>query len=291
MIAGIDLGGTQLRVALARADGQVIAVTRSATARLRTPDRVVEWIGAQVDRLRQGGPLRGAAIGAPGPINLQRGLLVNPPNLPGWRNVALAAVLGERLGCPVALENDANLAGLGEFHRGAGRGSLTMVYVTWSTGVGAGLVVDGSLLRGAHGSAGEAGHIIIDPDGPLDSCGQRGCVEAFCGGHMLERQTGRPAAETFRAAQAGDPESLMVVKRAASYMGVALVNLANLIDPEVMVIGGGFSRSWKLLRPLLEQGIRASPFIRPERRPRLRRARLGDRAGYIGAIEWARANL
>jgi glucokinase len=291
VIAGIDLGGTQLRVAVARSDGQIVAVVKTATPRVASPEQMVAWVASHVERLRQGRKVNGAAVGAPGPIDQRTGVLVNPPNLPGWKNVALGRMLSEQIGAPVLLENDANLAGLGEFKRGAGSGSQTMVYVTWSTGVGSGLIVDGRLLRGGHGSAGEAGHMIIDPDGPLDSCGQHGCVEAFCGGHMLERQTGRPAAEIFTAAEAGEPESLMIVRRASSYMGLALINLANLIDPEVIVIGGGISRSWKLIRPLLEQSIRSSPFIRPERRPRLRRARLGDRAGYVGAIEWARANL
>src|SRR5262249_39340028 len=157
MIAGIDLGGTQVRVAVARSDGRIIATTRNWTEALRTPRRVVEWATDQTLRLSDGGPLDGVGVGAPGPTDPVRGVLVNPPNLAGWKNVPLAAMLRELIDCPVYLENDANLAGLGEFHQGAGRGTRTMVYVTWSTGVGAGLILDGRLFSGAHGAGADTG--------------------------------------------------------------------------------------------------------------------------------------
>src|SRR5215831_14554503 len=246
MIAGIDLGGTQVRVAVARSDGRIIATTRNWTDALRTPRRVVEWATDQILRLSDGGPLDGVGVGAPGPTDPVRGVLVNPPNLAGWKNVPLAAMLREHVDSPVYLENDANLAGLGEFHQGAGRGTRTMVYVTWSTGVGAGLILDGKLFSGAHGAGGEVGHMILDPNGPLDQCGQRGW---------------------------------------------ALINLANLVDPEVIVMGGGVTRSWRQVAPVMMRVIRSSPFIKPSRRPRLRRARLGGRAGQVGAVEWAREHL
>jgi glucokinase len=291
MIAGIDLGGTQVRLALARSDGRIISSVRTRTALLGTPRGLAEWASQQVVRKGGGGRVRHAAIGAPGPIDSKKGVLVNPPNLLGWKDVPLAAILGEALGSPVEVENDANVAGLGEFYQGAGRGSRTMIYITWSTGVGGALILDGQLFRGAHGSAGEVGHMVLDPDGPLDACGQRGCVEAFCGGRALSGHGGAPAAELFKAAAEGDAESAAVVRRAATYMGHALVNLTNLFDPDVIVIGGGVIQSWRRVAPVMEQVLRASPFIRPARRPRLRRGRLGDRAGQVGAVEWARTHL
>src|SRR5215472_6207514 len=274
MIAGIDLGGTQVRVALARSDGQIVATGRNRTEVLRTPARVVEWAAGQVERFLDGESVRCVGIGAPGPTDPMRGVLVNPPNLPGWRNVPLAAMIEEALGCPAHLENDANLAGLGEFHHGAGRGSRTMVYITWSTGVGAGLILDGRLFSGAHGAAGEVGHMILDPNGPLDSCGQRGCVEAYCGGNSLARQTGGSARALFDDAANGDSEAAARVREAATQMGYALINVANLFDPEVIVMGGGVTRSWRQVAPVMAQVLRSSPFIKPNRRPRLRRARL-----------------
>jgi glucokinase len=182
------------------------------------------------------------------------------------------------------------MAGLGEFHHGAGRGTKNMVYITWSTGVGGGLIIDGKLHRGGHGTAGEVGHIIVDPNGPLDNCGQRGCLEAFVSGRAIAQETGRPASELFAAAKRGDREARMVVQRAARYMGMALISLTNVLDPEMFVMGGGVSRSWALIQPTMLETLRSSPFIKPARRPRLRRARLGDRAGQVGAVEWARIN-
>ena len=290
MLAGIDLGGAQVRVALARSDGQLIASFKTKTPLLGTPQRVVEWAASEIERNRGREKVRSIAIGAPGPIDVERGILVNPPNLPGWRNVPLAAMLRQATGSQVHVANDADMAGLGEFHRGAGRGTRNMLYITWSTGVGGGLIVDGKLHRGAHGTAGEVGHMIIDPNGPLDQCGQHGCLEVFCGGANLARETGHPAAELFAAAARGDKHAGMVVERAARYMGMALISLTNALDPEMFVMGGGVTRSWGLVQPMMLETLRSSPFIRPARRPRLRRARLGDRAGQVGAVEWARIN-
>jgi glucokinase len=289
MLAGIDLGGTQVRVALARSDGRLVASVKTKTPLLKTPHAMVEWAAAEIERHRGGEKVSTIAIGAPGPIDVTRGILVNPPNLP-WRNVPLAALLKKATGAKVLVANDADMAGLGEFHRGAGRGTRNMIYITWSTGVGGGLIIDGKLHRGAHGTAGEVGHMIIDPNGPLDNCGQHGCLEVFCGGANLARETGHPAAELFAAASRGDRAAGRVVERAARYMGLALISLTNAIDPEIFVMGGGVTHSWALVQPLMLETLRSSPFIKPARRPRLRRARLGDRAGQVGAVEWARIN-
>jgi glucokinase len=290
MLAGIDLGGTQVRVALARSDGNVIASVKTRTPLLGTPQAMVDWAAAEIDRHRGREKVRSITIAAPGPIDINRGVLVNPPNLPGWRNVPLAAMLAQATGAKVHLANDADMAGLGEFHHGAGRGTRNMVYITWSTGIGGGLIIDGKLHRGGHGTAGEVGHMIIDPNGPLDACGQRGCLEAFIGGANIARETGHTAAELFAAAAQGNRQARMMVERAARYMGFALISLTNVVDPEMFVIGGGVSRSWSMIEPTIVETLHSSPFIKPARRPRVRRARLGDRAGQIGAVEWARIN-
>jgi glucokinase len=289
MLAGIDLGGTQVRVALARSDGRLVASIKTKTNLLPTPQAMVDWAATEIDRHRGREKVRSITIAAPGPIDLKRGVLVNPPNLP-WQNVPLVALMGHATGAKVHLANDADMAGLGEFHHGAGRGTKNMVYITWSTGVGGGLIIDGKLHRGAHGTAGEVGHIIIDPNGPLDNCGQRGCLEAFVSGTALARETGRPAAELFASAKRGDRSAHAVVEKAARYMGIALISLTNALDPEMFVVGGGVSRSWSLIYPMMIATLRSSPFIKPARRPLLRRARLGDRAGQVGAVEWARIN-
>jgi len=290
MLAGIDLGGTQVRVALARTDGRLVTSVKTRTHLLPTPQAMVDWAAGEIDRHRGREKVRSITIAAPGPIDLKRGVLVNPPNLP-WKNVPLVALMSRASGgAKVHLANDADMAGLGEFHHGAGRGTRNMVYITWSTGVGGGLIIDGRLHRGAHGTAGEIGHTIIDPNGPLDRCGQRGCLEAFVSGTALQRETGRPAADLFAAAARGDRAAATVVEKAARYMGTALISLTNALDPEMFVIGGGVSRSWALIQPTMIATLQSSPFIKPARRPRLRRARLGDRAGQVGAVEWARIN-
>jgi glucokinase len=289
MLAGIDLGGTQVRVALARSDGQLVTSVKTKTHLLKTPQAMVDWAAGEIDRHRGREKVRSITIAAPGPIDLKRGVLVNPPNLP-WQNVPLEAMMSRATGAAVHLANDADMAGLGEHTKGAGRGTRNMIYITWSTGVGGGLIIDGRLHRGAHGTAGEVGHMIIDPNGPLDNCGQRGCLEAFIGGANLAKETGHPAAELFQAAARGDRHARMVVERAARYMGIALISLTNALDPEMFVIGGGVSRSWALVQPTMLETLRSSPFIKAARRPRVRRARLGDRAGQVGAVEWARLN-
>lgn len=293
VIGAIDLGGTHARLAFADREGPILRTVRTRTADLGSPQAMVEWVANEADRVAGPGVLRSVAIGAPGPVEPAEGRLINPPNLPGWHQVRLADLLANELKCAVHLENDANLAGLGEFHEGAGNGSRQMVYVTWSTGIGGGLILDGALRSGAHGSAGEIGHMIIDPGGPVCGCGQRGCLEAFCSGANVARNYGRPASELLKVAAEGDVDAKVAVERIAGYMGIGLTNLANLYDPELIVIGGGFTRShsWKLLRPTMMRVLRASPFVTPRRRPRVVRARLGDRAGLAGAVEWARTWL
>src|SRR5437667_3002178 len=256
MLAGIELGGTQVRVGLARSDGQLVASVKTRTALLGTPQGMVEWAAAEIDRHRGRQKVRSITIAAPGPIDIKRGVLVNPPNLP-WENVPLAALLSRATGAKVHLANDADMAGLGEFHHGAGRGTRNMVYITWSTGVGGGLIIDGKLHRGAHGTAGEIGHTIIDPNGPLDNCGQRGCLEAFVSGTALARETGRPAAELFATAARGDRAAREVVERAAQYMGIAVISLTNALDAELVVICGGVSPPSARVQPTMLASLRS----------------------------------
>lgn len=254
---------------------------------------MVDWAAQQLLELGGGRPPLAVGVGAPGPLDPGRGLLVNPPNLAGWRpNLPLGEMVSKALGgVPALVENDAKLAAIGERARGAGRGADHLAYVTWSTGIGSGLVLGGRLHTGAHGTAGEVGHMILDPDGPLCACGQRGCLEAFAGGAGMKRRTGRSAAELCREAAAGDPQSGAVIEEAARRFGQAMVNLTNLVDPEVIVVGGGLTGSWRLLRPIVWEAIRTSPFISKYRRPRLARTLLGDRVGLVGAIEWARLHV
>jgi glucokinase len=293
VVAGIDLGGTQVRVAVASREGEIVASRKTRTGTLGGPDGFVDWAAGEITRLADGGRLLTAGVGAPGPCDPRSGVLVNPPNLPrSWpHNLPLGPLLSDRLGVAVHLENDANVAALAEFKRGAGVGSRNMVYITWSTGIGGGLILDGRLYSGSHGTAGEIGHMIIDPDGPLCACGQRGCLEALAGGAGIAAHAGMSAEEVFVAARGGDLQARAVANRAAVAFGNALVNLTNLVDPDVIVIGGGIAQAWRTIEPILNDTIRSSPFIRATRRPKLRRAKLRDNVGLVGAVEWALTNL
>jgi len=292
VIAGIDLGGTQVRVAVAGSDGTIGGRAKASTAALGGPEGMVRWTAGNIERLTGGRRLRAVGIGVPGPCDPKTGTLINPPNLTGWpKNLPLARLLEQELRAAVHLENDANLAAVAEHQRGAGKGANDLAYVTWSTGIGSGLILGGRLHSGAHGSAGEVGHMVLDPKGPLCACGMHGCTEAYASGSTLARKMGRPAAEVFAAARQGDPRSLQVVEEAAGMVGQALMNLANLVDPELIVIGGGITNSWGLVRRALYEPIKTSPFITRNRKPKLVRAALGTQVGLVGAVEWARLNL
>ena len=291
MIAGIDLGGTQVRVAVAMPDGAIVGIAKAPTPELGGPSGMVQWSRDNATRLAGDAPIEAVGIGVPGPSDPLSGVLVNPPNLPGWpAGLPLGEMLRKVFGVPVHLENDANLAAVAEHKRGAGRGVKNLVYVTWSTGIGAGLILDGHLYSGTHGSAGELGHMVLDPNGPRCFCGMRGCVEAYASGHSIATRAGRPAADVFRAAEAGDPEAGGIVEQAARMVGLGLLNLTNLIDPEVIVMGGGITQSWGLVEGWLGEAILASPFVTPNRRPRIVRAALGADVGLVGAVEWAIEN-
>src|SRR5260370_19268354 len=163
MLAGIDLGGTQVRVALARSDGRLIASFKTKTPLLRTPERMVEWAAAEIERHRGREKVTSITIAAPGPIDIKKGVLVNPPNLPGWRNVPLAALLGKATGARVHVANHPDMAGLGGVHRGARQGTRNPVYLTRATGGGRGPTLSRHAHRGARGPPGAAGGLSIDP--------------------------------------------------------------------------------------------------------------------------------
>ena len=204
-------------------------------------------------------------IAAPGPIDIPAQILLGPPTLPGWHDVPLAAMLGERLGLPVRLENDGNAAALGEWRFGAARGVRSLVFVTVSTGIGGGVVVDGHLLHGRRGMAAEIGHMTITGEGEPCFCGAVGCLEAVASGTALGRRAARATApgdgsalrrlsgdadpsgrDVIEAARAGDPLALALVEEEGRWLGIGFTNLLHLYAPEVVVVGGGIAQR---LRP------------------------------------------
>jgi glucokinase len=290
-VAGVDLGGTWLRVGLAGPDGEVRHRARARTAATEGPAGVLAQIDALVREVVSAEPqarLSGLvlAVGVPGPVDSGAGVVEGAPNLPGWRRVPVRDRLEKLLGCPCLIEHDANLAALAEHRRGTGRGTQDFVYVTVSTGIGAGLILGGQLYRGHQGYAGEFGHMVIVPDGPLCNCGNRGCLEALSSGTAIARAAGvSSASEVGRLAAAGDVGAQEVLGKAARYVGLALGGLINLLNPEAVALGGGvLASSPKFWADVLTSISDASfPSVRVT--CRVERAALGEEQGLLGAVE------
>src|SRR5438132_1927211 len=306
---GVDLGGTQLRVAVADDRGNLRIVVRRATEAARGRDHVIKRIvDAVKEALAEDGTparrVRGVGIGLPGPVDPAAGLVISPGNLPGFKNVPLNRILTRATGIPSFLHHDAHLAALGEHQRGAARGASEVIYVTVSTGIGAGLILHGELYAGAHGIAGEIGHIVVQRDGPLCTCGNRGCVEAIASGtgiaraarelgpqtptSLLHRLEAPSAVDVERAARAGDPLAISILDKAGSYLGIAMGTLVNLFNPQLIVLGGSVLKAGAPLLTPMRRSMVASSWKAARRGLRIVRPALGDDAGLIGAVEFAR---
>lgn len=264
---GIDLGGTKIAAGVVSGQGEVRGLAQAATPAREGVAAVVRAMASVAREAAQSAGvgvkrLAGGGVGAPGPMDVEAGLMVSPPNLPGWRDVALGRLLGRALGLNLALQNDANVAGLAEYRFGAGRGCSPLVYLTVSTGIGGAILLDGELLSGAGGAAGELGHMVLLPDGPLCGCGNRGCLESLASGtavarrarevvrqfapsRLTERFASRPsritAAVVAELARDGDPEARRIIAEAMEHLGRGVAGVVNLLNPERVVIGGGLS--------------------------------------------------
>jgi glucokinase len=287
MIAlGLDLGGTKIAGAAVRA-GRVLDRTRVDTPQTGFAD-VLDALAAAAKPLLAAYPdVTVVGIGCPGPLDFDRGRVRFAPNIAGLEDAPLVASLADRLGLPVILENDANAAGYAEHRFGAARDLATSVYVTLSTGIGGGMFVGEEVLRGAHGLAGEIGHMVILPGGPTGGDGHPGTWEALSAGRAIARDASyvfsRPVTteEAFALARAGDRKALSIVDGAARFTGLALANLVKVVDPAGFVLGGGMVA----VGPFYLDRIRAALDAALEGYPRavVRVAELGGDAGVIGA--------
>jgi glucokinase len=302
----VDLGGTKLLVGIVDGDGRVLARKRIATPR-GGPDAVARAIGdlaRELSGITGMTETRGVGVAVPGPTDHDHGVIYDPPNLTGWgRQTAFGPMLARTLGTPVFVENDANAAALGEAWVGAGQGVRDLVYITVSTGIGGGVILDGQLYRGADGTAGEFGHVIVDPEGPRCHCGNRGCLEALASGTAIARQAREAVARGDRttlqnlaahpdeitaqsvadAAVGGDPLAVDLYRRAGTYIGTFLSNLLAILNPAVIIVGGGVSKTGDLLFRPLHAAIAARVYPEPALQVRVVPADLGDDVGIIGA--------
>jgi glucokinase len=304
LIAGVDIGGTAVKIALVARDGALLHECEIPTPVELGPDAAVEAIGRAVAQLAGGRPLAAVGIGCAGLVSAREGVVHMSPNLPCWREVALGASAQARLGAPVAVLNDANAFALAEARIGAGRDRSPVIALTIGTGVGGAIVVDGQLMGGLHGFGGEAGHMSIDVNGPPCPCGNRGCLELFVGRRPLvvgylaaaRWEAGTPLFESTRgergavtprliceAAAQGDPIAREVFARAGEALGAALANLSNFIDPAAFVIGGGVAQAGDLLLGPAREVLGARAMIGRDRVAPIVPAALGARAGVIGA--------
>lgn len=325
LVVGVDLGGTQVRV----------AVLQGATLRARVdlltgenplPDRLFPRIYDAIQQAcAQAGTrseqIAGIGIGSPGPLNSETGVVFDPPNLPGWHNVPLRDLFARHHGLPVVVENDANTAALGEYLFGAGRGSRNMVYLTVSTGIGGGVILDGKILGGVSGTAAELGHITIDRHGERCNCGNIGCLESIASGTAIARRAKELMAEdpdflrwiqekwlshaamvehmgegeasdwnTFvdarligEAAAEGNAGACEIMNTAAEALGIGLINVLHIFNPELIILGGGVAQAGALLIEPALRIVQERAMKVPREACRIVQAHLGADAGLVGA--------
>lgn len=283
---GLDLGGTKIAAAVVE-DGTIVAQERVPTPQTGFADVLDAMVDVGRRLLDRAGPVRAVGVGSPGPLDLASGSILFAPNIPGMEDAPIVDGLRRRLGLPVVLENDANAAGYAEHLFGAARDLDSSVYVTISTGIGGGLFVGDRIVRGAHGVAGEIGHMTLLPGGPVGGDGHDGSLEAIAAGRSIARDGsyahGRMlrTEEVFAMARGGDRKALRIVDNAARFTGIGLANLVKIFDPEGFVIGGGMSQvgAFYLDRIVATFEDRLEGWPRPPLLP----AEMGTDAGVIGA--------
>jgi glucokinase-like ROK family protein len=296
-IVGIDFGHRHIRVAVGDLSSTVLAETAAEIdiddAAAEGLDAAAELVARLVDEADlDPDRILGAGVGLPGPIDRDSGRVNSPQILPGWRDLDPADEIGRRLDLPVHLENDANVGALGESAFGAGAGADVLVYVRLSDGIGAGLVLGGSLFRGARGIAGELGHVLVDPDGPICRCGNRGCLETAVSGpalvELLRRSHGPlTVAQMVRLAQDGDAGARRVIADAGRVVGRALADVCNVLNPDRIVVGGELGEAGDTLLDPLREAVDRFAIPAASEEVEIVPGVLGARAEVLGALALA----
>jgi len=312
-VLAVDLGGTKIIAAIVSNEHKIMAKKYRPTLADKGPQPVINRIFSTVDQLLGQrnidlSQLEGISIAAAGAIDYDRGLITLSPNLRGWRDIPLRDIVKEKYGVTTFLINDASAAALGEYHFGAGKGVDNLIYLTVSTGIGGGIIIDGKLYSGSCGSAGEIGHMTIDVNGPKCNCANIGCLEMLASGTAVAREAVRrikqgenstlteivkgnieniTAEKVEVAARNGDSLASEVIAEAAAYLGVGLANLVNIFNPEMIIIGGGMAKAGDLLLNPTRQVVRERAFQVSAQAVCIVPAQLGEDSGILGAAIFA----
>jgi glucokinase len=303
LVLAVDLGGTHLRGATVDRDGNVHHRFKQPTPQAEKGDDIVQAI---ISAARESGTtaISALSVAVPGTIDVRAGAVVSAPNVPCLNGFPLAPVLKRELQCPVILENDANAAAVGEMWQGAGRGHGTIVCLTLGTGVGGGIILEGKVWRGADGSAAEIGHMSVNPFGGVKCpCGSHDCLEVYASATAIVRQARErlprypsstlhrddelTSEKVYRAGVEGDELALEVFRVMGIYLGAGLASLINLINPEIVIIGGGAANGWELFEMHMRHEVTNRNFPLPAAQVKIVRAECGDDAGLLGAAHLA----
>ena len=307
IVLACDLGGTNLRMAAIDRDGNILYRTKRDTPKSDRADEIVRTIVEEAnecrDATRSKGNVEAIAAAVPATVSVEKGILMKSPNVPCLDGFRMVAALENELNIKAVIENDANAAAVGENWLGASKGCKNSIMVTLGTGVGGGIIVEGKVLRGIDGTAGEIGHICVEPFGAPCGCGSRGCVEQYSSATAIVRLTRElepqypkselqnksrlTSADIYEAGLRGDELAREVFRLMGFYLGISLVDLINILNPEVIVIGGGAAAGWDLFIGHVEDQIRSRAFLEPGVRAKLVPAVLGDDAGILGAARIA----
>ncbi len=314
-VVGIDIGGTKLATVVADKTGHILNKVRKPTRSEKGPEYA---LGLLFDMVREVVDLAGverksiSAIGVScgGPLDTKTGIVYSPPNLPGWDALPLKAKLESEFQVPVTIENDANASALAEFRFGGGRGYKAVLYMTMSTGIGGGIVINGQIYHGANDSAGEVGHQILLPNGPRCGCGKRGCLEALCSGPAIARRAQTAiqkrledektatailtladgciedvkSEHVLEAARIGDRLALELVGETAYYMGWGIANLVNILNPDIVLLGTIAVAAGDLLLNPIRETVLKFAMTRPAEAVKIAPAQLGDALGDLAAV-------
>lgn len=325
LVVGVDMGGTQMRTAVLRG-ANLLSRIGLLTGENPTPERVIPRALRAIEQALDQAhvsldQVAGIGVGMPGPLNSHTGVVFSPPNLPGWDSIPLRDIFSQQFNVPIFVENDANAAALGEYMFGSGRGTRDMIYLTLSTGIGGGVIIDGKIMEGTSGMGGELGHMTIDWHGERCNCGNIGCLERIASGIAIARRANElvamgkaadllafslshaehtPAKNTgpdtakqspvhinartvALAAAAGIPTAQEIIATAAEALGVGLINIIHIFNPEMVILGGGLTQMGSLLLDPAQRLVQERAMRLPREAVRIVLAQLGHDVGLVGA--------